>query len=130
MTTPKDVGKLIKSFREERGWSQDELASRLGYKSRSSVNKIELGERNLTQSKLSAIAKIFGVSPLRFIADPLEVADPDIIGQILSDSVMSAHVQRLHGLTYDHRCQVYDLIDILHDREHGGTSSEKVPGDK
>lgn len=130
MTTPKDVGQLIKQLREERGWSQDELASRLGYKSRSSVNKIELGERNLTQSKIAAIAKIFGVSPLCFIGDPLEVADPDIIGQILSDSVMSSHVQRLYGLTYDHRCQVYDLIDLLHDREQSGASSKKASDNK
>lgn len=37
------IGERIKFKREELDISQDELARRLGYKSRSSINKIELG---------------------------------------------------------------------------------------
>ena len=50
------IGSRIRTRREELGLSQDELAKRLGYKSRSSLNKIELDQRNLTQSKIKAIA--------------------------------------------------------------------------
>lgn len=35
------IGEKIKMLREEREWSQEQLASRLGYKSRSTINKIE-----------------------------------------------------------------------------------------
>lgn len=57
-------GMRIKARREELGMTQDELAKKLGYKSRSSINKIELGERKLTQSKIVDIAKALDVSPL------------------------------------------------------------------
>lgn len=50
------IGQRIKQKREELGMSQEELAKILGYKSRSSINKIELDIQNLTQSKIKAIA--------------------------------------------------------------------------
>ncbi len=57
-------GIRIKIRREELGMTQEELAKKLGYKNRSSINKIELGERRLTQTKIVSIANILGVSPL------------------------------------------------------------------
>jgi len=50
------IGDRIKQRRMELGMSQEELAHKLGYKSRSSVNKIELGGQNLTQKKIKVIA--------------------------------------------------------------------------
>ena len=41
-----ELFKRIRSRREELGISQDELAKRIGYKSRSSINKIEMGKRH------------------------------------------------------------------------------------
>lgn len=43
--------------------SQEELANKLGYKSRSSINKIELNARNLTQSRIADIAKALRTTP-------------------------------------------------------------------
>lgn len=57
------IGSRIRVRREEMGLSQDELARRLGYKSRSSINKIELDQRNLTQSKIKAIADALETTP-------------------------------------------------------------------
>ena len=51
-----ELFKRIRSRREELGISQDELAKRVGYKSRSSINKIELGKNDITQSKIAEIA--------------------------------------------------------------------------
>ena len=53
MTT---IGDRIKSRREELGLTQDDLALKLGYKSRSSINKIEKDGRNLPQKKILDIA--------------------------------------------------------------------------
>lgn len=47
----------IRKLREEKGMSQQELAERVGFKTASAVNKIELGLRNISQSKVSAFAK-------------------------------------------------------------------------
>ena len=57
------IGERIKTRREELDISQEELAKRLGYKSRSSINKIELGANNLTQSKIKAIADALDTTP-------------------------------------------------------------------
>lgn len=57
------IGSRIRNRREELGLSQDELGKRLGYKSRSSINKIELDQRNLTQSKIKAIADALDTTP-------------------------------------------------------------------
>lgn len=48
------VGERIRIKREELGITQDELAQLTGYKSRSSINKIEKGGNDLPQSKHSA----------------------------------------------------------------------------
>lgn len=57
------IGSRIRNRREELGLSQDELGKRLGYRSRSSINKIELDQRNLTQSKIKAIADALETTP-------------------------------------------------------------------
>jgi transcriptional regulator with XRE-family HTH domain len=43
--------------------SQDELASKLGYKSRSTIAKIESGENDITQSKIVEFAKALETTP-------------------------------------------------------------------
>lgn len=57
------IGQRIKQRREELDITQDELARRLGYKSRSSINKIELDIYNLKQSKIKAIADALQTTP-------------------------------------------------------------------
>ncbi len=51
------IGDRIKKRREELGLSQDELAKRMGYKSRSSINKIELNLSDVPQKKIIDFAK-------------------------------------------------------------------------
>ena len=58
-----DIGKRIKERREYLGMSQDELARKVGYKSRSSVNKIEMDGRGLPQSKIIAFANALETTP-------------------------------------------------------------------
>lgn len=57
------IGYRIRCKREELGISQEELAFKLGYKSRSSVNKIERNAGNLPQSKIIAIANALQTTP-------------------------------------------------------------------
>ena len=51
-----ELYKRIKARREKLGMSQEELATKLGYKSRSTINKIEMGKNDITQSKIIAFA--------------------------------------------------------------------------
>ena len=57
------IGNLIKKRREELGMSQEELATKLGYKSRSSINKIELGKNDITQHKVVEFARVLQTTP-------------------------------------------------------------------
>jgi transcriptional regulator with XRE-family HTH domain len=56
------VGERIKQRRLELGLSQDELAKKVGYKSRSSINKIELS-RDLPLRKVEVMAKALETTP-------------------------------------------------------------------
>lgn len=62
------LGENIKQARIKAQISQDELAKRLGYKSRSTIAKIESGENDLTQKKVAAFAKALNVS-IDFLMD-------------------------------------------------------------
>lgn len=57
-----DIGKRIRLRREELGYTQEELAFKLGYKSRSSVNKVE-NTRELSLKKVGAFARVLECSP-------------------------------------------------------------------
>lgn len=58
-----EFGKRIRDRRTALDMTQEELAKRAGYTSRSSINKIELGLVDLPQSKILAIANALGVTP-------------------------------------------------------------------
>ncbi len=58
-----EIGKKIKDLRKSQKMSQDELAKKIGYLSRSSINKIENAERKLPADKIDLVAEIFKVSP-------------------------------------------------------------------
>lgn len=53
----------IRIRRESLGMTQEELANALGYKSRSTIAKIESGENDITQNKISAFAKALRTTP-------------------------------------------------------------------
>ncbi len=57
-----EIGDRIRIKREEIGLSQDELATKMGYKSRSSINKIENGTNDIPQSKVIAFAKVLNTT--------------------------------------------------------------------
>ena len=58
-----NIGENIRRRREELGITQVELAARLGYKSKSSVNKIEMGINDLPQKKIMQFAQALNTTP-------------------------------------------------------------------
>ena len=57
------LGQQIRWHREQLGMSQEELAKKLGYKSKSSINKVETGNQGLTQSKIMQFAEALQTTP-------------------------------------------------------------------
>lgn len=73
-----NLGEKVKERREELGMTQDDLARKMGYSSRSSVNKIENG-RAVSQK---IIAKL---------ADALNVSEPYLMGFVDSPDIILAN---------------------------------------
>lgn len=57
------VGDNISWMRRQLGWTQEELAVKMGYKSKSTINKIELGINDIPQSKIARFAEVLGTTP-------------------------------------------------------------------
>lgn len=57
------IGNRIKTRRQELGFTQQDLASMVGYKSRSTINKIELGRNDIVQSSIQKIADALQTTP-------------------------------------------------------------------
>lgn len=59
-----EMGKKIKDLRLKKGYSQEELAKKMGYTSRSTINKIEKGLVDIPQSKITDFASVLDTTPL------------------------------------------------------------------
>ena len=57
-----EIGKRIKELRMKRSLTQEQLAERVGYTSKSSINKIELGKNDVPRKKFAEFAEALGVS--------------------------------------------------------------------
>lgn len=64
-----DIYQRIKMRREELGLSQEALAKRMGYKSKSSINKIEMGINDIPQSKVLAFARALNTTTAYLMGD-------------------------------------------------------------
>jgi transcriptional regulator with XRE-family HTH domain len=65
--TNKSAGKNIRTLRHERGWSQEDVANRLGI-SIPAFSKIETGVTDINLSRLEQIANIFEVSVVNLLS--------------------------------------------------------------
>lgn len=59
-----DIGQKIKNRRKELGYTQSDLAKKLGYKDKSAISKIESGTIDLTRDKIIEFANALKMSPL------------------------------------------------------------------
>lgn len=56
------IGERIKNIRIERGLTQEDLAKRMGYKTRSAICQVERNGDNITSDRIAAFAEALGVS--------------------------------------------------------------------
>ena len=70
------VGENILLTRKSLGLTQEELAKRMGYKSKSTINKIELGINDIPQSKIVQFAEVLGTTPAHLMGWDDEEENP------------------------------------------------------
>lgn len=81
-----ELYKNIRKYRKQMGLTQEELAKRIGYTDRSSIAKIENGSVDLPQSKITQIAKVFGISSKDLMGNDGIDVDPFSFSEITSIS--------------------------------------------
>lgn len=69
------IGNNILAMRKQLCMTQEELAHRMGYKSKSTINKIEMGINDVPQSKILKFAEVLETTPahlMGWIDEPTE----------------------------------------------------------
>ena len=111
------IGERIKYRREQLELSQDELARRLGYKSRSSINKIENDASGLPQTKIVAIANALQTTPAYIMGweetQKKNDALTDIVVRLRTDDNFSSVVEGLHQLDPVQLASVKQVVEAF-----------------
>lgn len=61
-------GETVRRLRQERGWTQEDLADRVGF-DRKSINRVENAAYSPSVDRLFALANALGVTPSELLAD-------------------------------------------------------------
>lgn len=114
-----DLHQRIKQRRIELGMSQEELAFKLGYKSRSSINKIEMGDNDIPQSKILAFANALDTTPSYLLGlDSDEKTPPTYLVDINDIVLQKLDLNTMHQLNDDNITKVntyaQNLLNIQH----------------
>ncbi len=113
----KIFGENLRKIRTEKGMSQAELASKLGYNSRSSINKIEIGDRDMPRSKIVQMARILDVSPVVFFKN--EPIDADEVAEKIVDQELTMLIDGYQNLNEKNRMKLSVYIQALIDSQEG-----------
>lgn len=107
--------KNIKERRIQIGMSQDELAKKTGYTSRSSIAKIEKGEVDLQQSKIELFAKALGVSQSELMGweENATVENAELLADIAMDFELLKYVEKILRMECSRKYKVYGYIDRI-----------------
>lgn len=114
------IGDRIKERRITLGLTQEELANRMGYKSKSTINKVESGKNDVNQTTASKYANKLGVSvayllgwtdDINYIPD--EKAEALREERIHEESMQNISVAYLTELTgYNMESMIDDLLKL------------------
>lgn len=115
------IGEKIKQARIAKGLTQEELAEKLGYKSRSSVNKIETGGRDIPRSQIKKIADVLDVSPVSLLGfedeNPVEENQQEHRPEISDDDIKFALWGGAEGITDEMYEEVRQYAEMVKMRE-------------
>ncbi len=123
------IGERIKERRIALGLTQEELAKKLGYKSKSTINKIEMGINDVSHGKIELFAKALDTTPAELIGYyDFNNFDKNIIQNNkkldkalmeISKSTFFPNIENLEHLDIDKRIEMYNLLyeHVVYDEE-------------
>ena len=112
-----NIGRNILAARKRLGLTQEDLAARVGYKTKSAINKIELGVRDLPQKKIAAFAKALDTTPGQLMGWDQETPEElqgmgAIAAQVLMDPDAAQMVQQYMALDESDRQAIRDFMAL------------------
>ena len=97
------MGERIKQRRAELDWSQRDLAAKMGYKSNTTIAKIEQGTVDVSQARAAQFAKVLGVSVAYLMGwEEIEKKNDQLVKLVVrmrSDSEFAKAVSMLDNLS-------------------------------
>lgn len=81
------LGEKVKLKREELNLSQEELAEKMNYKSKTSIHKIEVGITDLPLSKVKELADVLKTTPAYLMGWEEEKEEKDIFSQLTAEEL-------------------------------------------
>ncbi len=112
-----NIGERIKIKRKERGWSQRDLAAKIGYSNHSTVGKIETGKVDLPQSKVVQFAEVLNVSVAYLMGweemQKKNDAATDIVVRLRTDKEFYSIVEELHQLSPEQLASFKPILAVL-----------------
>ena len=114
------IGDRIRVRRVNLGWSQRELAEKMGYKNHSVVARVESGQVDLPQSRLAQFAEVLEVS-IGYLMGWTE--EPEDLGalaaRVLKDPIMLKIVKGCEELDESDLSTVAALVTSLAAKKKG-----------
>ena len=104
------IGDRVKTLRESKGMTQEELANRLGKKSKSSVAHIEKGKRDIPRSMVVQLAEILDTTPAYLMGWTEQKESTPIVDD------RSAIVDKINSLTDSQLDKLSGYLDALIDK--------------
>lgn len=114
------VGERIKTKREEHKWTQEELAYRMGYRTKSTIAKIEAGVNDVSASKVEKFAKVLDTTIAYLMGwedDSLENGD--------KNGIQLKAIRESHNITLEEFANEFHItVEDLKQYESG---EKKIP---
>ena len=110
-TANKSVGKSIRILRHQHGWSQEDIASRLGI-SIPAFSKIETGITDINLSRLEQISALFEMSVVQLLT----------YNEVEQDQKIASELENVNKKLMDRETEVIDLqkkvIELFEELRH------------
>ena len=114
-----NIGRNISLKRKELGLTQEELAQRMGYKSKSTINKIELGINDIPQSKVVKFAEVLNTTVAYLMGWEEEAKKNDTLSDVVvrlrTDKAFFETVSMLYELNPDKLTGVKQMLSLIKD---------------
>ena len=115
----------IRRLRQENNMSQDELAKKTGYTSRSTINKIEAGKIDISRAKIKFFADALGVTPAYLMGWEEEseqgyYTDPEVAEyaeELRTNPELRVLFSSSRNLTREQMQEAYNFIKFLKMKE-------------